>query len=214
MHRFQISKKENKFRQRQATTQPIKLSSFISKFKSLLSTSLNKVATSTHTITENTKALKEKAQQSVTQATTTTATTKQENNSAMRPTLMKKLAYQPMIKFVGGPHTFDSASTAAKTHVCAPNGLLPNSAECIGVAELMKSWKPLIIKPYQGKSSSTSKTSSSGGSNSKTATKYEYTKRPLQKGEVASILDLPQQYRFKPIDEQEMDIIMGGGAPA
>ncbi|KAL6950242.1 hypothetical protein ACO0QE_000918 [Hanseniaspora vineae] len=134
----------------------------------------------------------------------------------MRPTLVKKLAYQPMIKFIGGPHVFESTSQAAKAHVCAPNGLAPNSSECIGVAELMKSWKPLVIQPYQGKTSSSTKqtaTSSGTDNKSKTAPKYQYTKRPLQKGEVSSILDLPQQYRFKPIDEQEMDIIMGGGAP-
>lgn len=113
--------------------------------------------------------------------------------------LAKAGAYVPSIKFVGGRHPIPSHS-AAGPHPCAVDHLMPGSAECSKISDVMSKWAPFTVVPYVN-----AKAAKAGSS------KYVFVNRPLEKDEVASISELPARFRFRPIDEQEMDVINHGG---
>ncbi|KAH3900805.1 alpha-ketoglutarate dehydrogenase subunit KGD4 SCDLUD_002258 [Saccharomycodes ludwigii] len=128
----------------------------------------------------------------------------------MNPTAVKlataaksQWTYVPMIKFLGPKIHYDSSSKEIKPHPFSA-GLLPTSKDLISVPEFLSKQRPFKVVPYEKKTATVKTTS-------KTDKQTTFTNRPLQDGEVSSINNLPLQYRFKPIEPLEMDIIEGGG---
>ena len=124
-----------------------------------------------------------------------------------------------MIKFLGRR---DPAAmpvrTGPKPHPCTLNGLMPGSSECLTVDQVLSKQLPFVVVPFKG---STTKSAGSGSGSGAASTaksagaaaapsKYVYTERPLKEGELSSIFELPPRFRYKPIDEAEVDAINQG----
>lgn len=115
--------------------------------------------------------------------------------------------YSPMIKFVGTRHPIPKGTGEIHAHPCTVNGLLPGSKDCVNAADFLSKLKPFQITPYKDP-----KKASSSGSKNPSSKKYQYVQRSLEANEVASIFDLPQRFKFKPLQDNEIDTINAGGA--
>lgn len=137
-----------------------------------------------------------------------------EKEREMRQTAVRLAhAYTPMIKFLGGRHPIIEHGGQTKAHPCTIDGLLPGSKDCLPVGEFLSKLRPFKVVPYNNSESGAKKsTSSSSGGATQHKSKYLYVDRPLEKNEVTSVSQLPQRFRFKPIDDNEADVINGGGA--
>ncbi|CCH63003.1 hypothetical protein TBLA_0I03500 [Henningerozyma blattae CBS 6284] len=111
-------------------------------------------------------------------------------------------AYSPMIKFLGAHPTFPPHPDTLVPHPMAANGILPGSSECIPAGEFLTKLRPFQVFKYQS-TTQNSKQSSAG--------KYVFKNRPLESNEVDSVTKLPSWLRYKPIDQNEIDTINGGG---
>ncbi|AJP38548.1 AHL_G0017650.mRNA.1.CDS.1 [Saccharomyces cerevisiae] len=118
------------------------------------------------------------------------------------PIRLAKNAYEPMIKFVGARHPLVKHAAEIVVHPCATNGMLPGSKECIPVGKFMENYKPFRVVPIKH-SARTSLNSSKASA---------FIDRPLEKDELASIFELPARFRYKPINENELESINSGGA--
>ncbi|CCE64207.1 hypothetical protein TPHA_0G03670 [Tetrapisispora phaffii CBS 4417] len=119
----------------------------------------------------------------------------------MRQTVTKLAqSYTPMIKFLG-KHPVTKHPIEILPHPCTVNGLVPGGEGCLNPAEYLKNSKPFVVVPY--KKQHASKTTADGA--------ISFTDRPLQNNEVSSIAELPAKYRFKPIEEKELECINSGG---
>ncbi|EJS43879.1 ymr31p [Saccharomyces arboricola H-6] len=118
------------------------------------------------------------------------------------PIRLAKSVYEPMIKFVGTRHPFVKHAPEAIVHPCATNGMLPGSKECISASKYMENYKPFRVVPIK-------RSTSASQAASKTSS---FVDRPLDKGELASIFDLPARFQYKPINEKELESINSGGA--
>lgn len=85
-------------------------------------------------------------------------------------------------------------------HPCADKGLLPNSSECLPAGEFLKKLRPFKVVPYKTKAAP------------KSDSRYAFTDRPLQEGELTDFSQLPSRFQFKGISDAEADTINGGGA--
>lgn len=112
-----------------------------------------------------------------------------------------------MIKFVGTRHPIPKGTGEIHAHPCTVNGLLPGSKDCVNAADFLSKLKPFQITPYKDP-----KKASSSGSKNPSSKKYQYVQRSLEANEVASIFDLPQRFKFKPLQDNEIDTINAGGA--
>lgn len=125
--------------------------------------------------------------------------------------LAKAVKYVPSIKFVGGPHPVVTHSAAdAGLHPCTVDSLRPGAPGCSTVEEVAKKWLPFKVVPYVN----SNKSASGKGSSTKAAgnsPKYVFKNRPLEENEVGSISQLPPRFKLRPMDEQEIEIINGGG---
>ncbi|CAI4039329.1 hypothetical protein SMKI_07G3130 [Saccharomyces mikatae IFO 1815] len=118
------------------------------------------------------------------------------------PIRLAKSAYEPMIKFVGTRHPLVKHAAESIIHPCATNGMLPGSKECIPANKFMENYKPFRVVPIKhGTSASFSPSKTSA-----------FVDRPLGKGELASIFELPTRFQYKPINENEVESINSGGA--
>ena len=114
-------------------------------------------------------------------------------------------SYTPMIKFVGTKHQVTQHSAEIIVHPCTINGLLPGSKESLGVSEYLGKIKPFVVIPYNNPNTTANLQGSSN-------LKYQFTNRPLVKDELSSMSQLPAKFRFRPIDDLELETINSGGA--
>ncbi|EDO14891.1 hypothetical protein Kpol_380p10 [Vanderwaltozyma polyspora DSM 70294] len=115
-------------------------------------------------------------------------------------------AYTPMIKFVGTKHPIlQHEAGVVMAHPCTMDGLIPGSKDCTSVSEYLSKLRPFVVVPYNNPNKGNIKAGAKF-----TGTKF--TDRPLMAGEVSAISELPARFRFKPMDEAELDSINGGGA--
>lgn len=142
--------------------------------------------------------------------TTNNNTTERE----MRQTAVRLAhAYTPMIKFLGGRHPVIEHSGQGKAHPCTMDGLLPGSKDCLPAGEFLSKLRPFKVVPYDNPGKGANKSASSSlGAATQNKSKYSYVDRPLEKNEVSAVSQLPPRFRFKPIDDNEADVINGGGA--
>ena len=119
-----------------------------------------------------------------------------------------------MIKFLGrrDPAAMP-VSTVPKPHPCTLNGLMPGSSECLSVDQVLSKQLPFVVVPFNKpatKSTGSTSTTKSAAAGVAAPSKYVYTERPLKDGELSSIFELPPRFRYKPIDEAEVDAINQG----
>ena len=126
--------------------------------------------------------------------------------------------YQPMIKFVYSRDSpleiIDTKAKDSNIHPCSGSiNLFPSSDECLSVKDWQsKFYKPFLVQKY------TPKPKKATPSPNKATSKQFVSKtnsanfnRPLKENELESLSSLPKQFKHRPIEESEMDLINGGG---
>lgn len=125
----------------------------------------------------------------------------------MKPTGMKfAKIFTPSIKFVGGRHTIKAHTGPIGQHPCTINGISPGGPECVPAAEYLKHHKPFVVTAYINPNSK-----SKVADANQNGPKYDFD-RPLKENEVSSIFELASRFKYKPLDEIEMEVINNGGA--
>lgn len=125
--------------------------------------------------------------------------------------------YQPMIKFVYSHDSpleiIDSKAEDSKIHPCSGSiNLFPSSDECLSVKDWeSKFYKPYIVQKYVSQKSPLSSPKKTPAKPFESKTNSSQFTRPLKSNEVAFISSLPKQYQYKPLDENEIELINGGG---
>ncbi|KAM3160356.1 37S ribosomal protein YMR-31, mitochondrial [Lachancea thermotolerans] len=125
----------------------------------------------------------------------------------MRQTVVRLAkSYTPMIKFVGARHPVVQHTGGAGAHACALDGIAPGSSQCLPAAEYLSKLKPFEVVSYKVKNTPKK------GVSETDKRRLTFTDRALHENEVASVLDLPQRFRVRPLEDPEIDVINAGGA--
>lgn len=126
--------------------------------------------------------------------------------------------YQPLIKFTFSKDDYleiiDSSASKSIAHPCSGSeNLYPNSSECISAKEwLTNFFKPLIIKKYTPKKQeSNSLKSKKSTDNTKYIVDSNKFTRDLKPNELTSLSQLPKKFQYKPMEDNEIELINGGG---
>ncbi|KAL6938436.1 hypothetical protein ACO0OL_000976 [Hanseniaspora opuntiae] len=126
--------------------------------------------------------------------------------------------YEPLIKFTFSKgdslEIIDSSSSKSIAHPCSGSeNLYPSSSECISAKEwLTNFFKPLVIKQYTPKKpESKPAPSKNNADNTKYIVDSNKFTRDLKPNELTSLSQLPKKFQFKPMEDNEMELINGGG---
>lgn len=125
--------------------------------------------------------------------------------------------YQPMIKFVYSHDSpleiIDSKAEESNIHPCSGSiNLFPSSDECLSVKDWeSKFYKPFIVQKYVSPKSPLSSAKKVISKPFEAKTNSAAFTRPLKSNEVEFISALPKQFQYKPLEENEIELINGGG---